>query len=89
LAATEQPLAGFSAQISERDTLAAKPRQLVGPSRKTPATLQRGSYFTGDPYIHWVSTQGHETPKTRMATYYVPLWLDIEPTMQRFLGNKP
>jgi hypothetical protein len=49
LAAREQPLAGFSAKISERHTLAAKPRQLVGPSRKTPATLQRGSYFTGDP----------------------------------------
>ncbi len=37
-------------------------------------------------YIEWVSARGGE-PRSRMMTYYAPLWKEMEPVIQEFLAS--
>jgi hypothetical protein len=38
-------------------------------------------------YIQWVSTSGREEAKSRMLTYYQPIWAEMEPVVSRLLGQ--
>jgi hypothetical protein len=37
-------------------------------------------------YIEWVSTPGREWQKSRMLTYYEPIWDEIEPLVTRLIA---
>jgi hypothetical protein len=36
-------------------------------------------------YIDWVSAPGRDKAKSRMLTYYEPIWNEMEPFMKQFL----
>ncbi len=40
-------------------------------------------------YIERVSAAGGGQRKSRMRTYYEPIWLEMEPVMLRMLGQSP
>jgi len=37
-------------------------------------------------YIKWVSVPGREKALSRMRTFYKPIWDEMEPLVQQFLG---
>lgn len=56
------------------------------PSLIGEANPRRHSYFwfkEREHYIEWVSTPGQEQAKSRMLTYYKPIWDEIEPLVTR------
>lgn len=38
-------------------------------------------------YIEWVSVPGRERARSRMRTYYEPVWSEMEPFIQQLLGR--
>jgi hypothetical protein len=39
-------------------------------------------------YLDWVSGPGRETAKSRMLTYYEPIWSEMEPLVKQFLEQE-
>jgi hypothetical protein len=59
------------------------------PSLINDANLKRHHYFwfqERETYIEWATQKGGEI-QSRMATYYEPIWREMEPVMQEFLGT--
>jgi hypothetical protein len=56
------------------------------PSLIDEPNLERHRYFwftEREHYMTWVSAPGHEKARSRMNTYYAPLWAEMEPVLQR------
>ncbi len=51
---------------------------------------ERHKYFWSEErtyYIRWVSAAGREIARSRMLTYYQPIWDEMEPIVMRFIGQ--
>jgi hypothetical protein len=60
------------------------------PSLMSDPNPERHRYFwfsERDHYIQWVSAPGRDKPKSRMSTFYEPVWRDMEPLVMRLLGK--
>ena len=60
------------------------------PSLVGEGNAERHRYFWCQERPHhmaWVSTPGREDAKSRMLTYYQPIWDEMEPLMTRLLGQ--
>jgi len=52
------------------------------PSLVDEESAERHSYFWNDEraqYLDWLNTQGSELARSRMRTYYEPIWDEMEP----------
>jgi len=59
------------------------------PSLVNEPNAERHKYFWNQErqhYIEWANRVGGE-PKSRMMTYYAPLWREMEPVVQEFLTS--
>ena len=59
------------------------------PSLINETNIERHRYFwfqERERYIEWANQKGGE-PQSRMLTYYEPLWREMEPVVQEFLGS--
>ena len=59
------------------------------PSLLGEPNLERHRYFwftEREEYIRWASAPGRDKPKSRMRTYYEPLWQDMEPAVLEALA---
>jgi hypothetical protein len=60
------------------------------PSLIGEANAERHRYFWYQErthYIQWASTASRENAKSRMLTYYQPIWAEMEPIVARLLGQ--
>jgi hypothetical protein len=60
------------------------------PSLIGEANAERHKYFWSKErthYMEWVSAPGREAPKSRMLTYYKPIWHEMEPFMKQLIGQ--
>ena len=60
------------------------------PSLIGESNLEQHRYFwfiKRDLYIKWVSARGRDEPRSRMRTYYEPIWLEMEPVLLRMLDR--
>ena len=60
------------------------------PSLIGEANVERHRYFWYQErahYIQWASAAGQENAKSRMLTYYQPIWAEMEPIVTRLLGH--
>jgi len=58
------------------------------PSLLNDPNIERHRYFwfqERQRYLEWASAAGLE-PRSRMLTYYAPLWREMEPVLQEFLS---
>jgi len=56
------------------------------PSLLAETNLERHRYFwftERNRYIEWVSAPGRDGPKSRMLTFYEPIWREMEPALLR------
>lgn len=59
------------------------------PSLLDEANIERHRYFwfqERELYLDWIKTAGTEQ-KSRMLTYYAPLWQEMEPAVQELLAS--
>ncbi|HEY2414246.1 MAG TPA: hypothetical protein VGI40_18525 [Pirellulaceae bacterium] len=59
------------------------------PSLINESNVERHRYFWDQErqmYLEWVNRVGDE-PRSRMLTYYAPIWSEMEPAMQEFLAS--
>lgn len=60
------------------------------PSLIDEPNLERHRYFwftEREHYINWASAPGHEKVKSRMNTYYVSLWAEMEPILREAMAT--
>ncbi len=60
------------------------------PSLLNEPNLARHRYFwfsERERYIEWVSAPGRDEPRSRMRTYYEPIWRDMEPVLLDLLDR--
>ena len=60
------------------------------PSLLDEPNIHRHRYFwfqEREEYLTWVNLPGREHPKSRMLTFYQPLWREMEPVMLSFLSS--
>src|SRR2546423_10264123 len=58
------------------------------PSLIGESNAERHKYFWSQErthYIQWASGPGREDAKSRMLTYYQPIWQDMEPVVARLM----
>ena len=68
---------------AERELLHNVPSLLDEPN------VERHRYFwvhERQHYLDWINRRGGE-PRSRMLTYYAPLWTEMEPAMQELLST--
>ena len=61
------------------------------PSLIGESNIERHRYFwfvERDLYVKWVSAPGRDEPRSRMRTYYEPIWLEMEPVLLRMLERR-
>ncbi|MGO9470357.1 MAG: hypothetical protein ACLQIB_21975 [Isosphaeraceae bacterium] len=79
-------------QSTDRDWISAEIELLHNvPSLIGEAYAGRHRYFwfkERTHYIEWVSAPGREEAKSRMLTYYKPIWDEIEPLVARLTEPK-
>lgn len=59
------------------------------PSLINERNIARHRYFwlqEREAYIEWITRKGGE-PRSRMLTYYAPIWQEMEPVMQELLNS--
>src|SRR5487761_1497469 len=59
------------------------------PSLLNESNLERHRYFwftEREHYIQWVSAPGREKQKSRMKTYYEPVWREMKPVLVESLS---
>lgn len=59
------------------------------PSLLNDPNIERHRYFwftERERYIAWLSVAGHEKARSRMRTYYEPLWQEMEPALLEALS---
>jgi hypothetical protein len=80
-----------AAESADREWLEAEFELLHNvPSLIGEGNIQRHRYFWFQErthYIQWASTAGREEAKSRMLTYYRPIWCEMEPIVARLLGQ--
>jgi hypothetical protein len=78
-----------AAQSGNRDWLAAELEMLHNvPSLLGEDNVERHRYYwfsERQHYIDWASTPGHEAAKSRMLTYYEPVWREMEPLVANMM----
>ena len=78
-----------AAQSGNRDWLAAELEMLHNvPSLLGEDNVERHRYywFSERPhYIDWASAPGSEAAKSRMLTYYEPVWREMEPLVANMM----
>src|SRR5438067_593792 len=60
------------------------------PSLIGEGNIERHRYFWSQErthYIEWASAVGRENAKSRMLTYYQPIWNEMEPIVGRLFGQ--
>ncbi|WP_435009058.1 hypothetical protein P12x_000308 [Tundrisphaera lichenicola] len=60
------------------------------PSLIGETNLHRHRYFWSKErphYIQWVSASGREAPRSRMRTFYEPIWQEMEPVISTLIGE--
>jgi hypothetical protein len=60
------------------------------PSLIGEGNAERHKYFWNQErahYIQWASGTGRENAKSRMLTYYQPIWNEMEPVVEKLLGK--
>ena len=60
------------------------------PSLIGEANIHRHRYFwtaERDHYMAWITNSGSAQAKSRMITYYVPLWKEMEPLVAELLST--
>jgi hypothetical protein len=80
-----------AAESNNRDWLEAEFELLHNlPSLIGEANPERHWYFWSQErphYIEWVSAPGREQAKSRMLTYYKPIWDEMEPVIAQFMAQ--
>jgi hypothetical protein len=78
-----------AAQSGNRDWLAAELEMLHNvPSLLGEDNVERHRYYwfsERQHYIDWASTPGQEAAKSRMLTYYEPIWREMEPLVANMM----
>lgn len=78
-----------AAQTGDREWLGAELEMLHNvPSLLGEENIERHRYFwfsERQTYIDWASVPGRDRAKSRMLTYYAPIWQDMEPLIVEML----
>jgi hypothetical protein len=78
-----------AAHAGDREWLAAELEMLHNvPSLMGEEKIERHRYFwfsERQAYIDWASAPGRDRAKSRMLTFYAPIWQDMEPLIAEML----
>jgi hypothetical protein len=79
-------------ESADRDWIDAELELLHNvPSLIGEGNLERHKYFwlqERTNHVQWVSAPGRETAKSRMLTYYKPVWDEMEPLFTRLISQQ-